>query len=71
MGGAPSITYNWPVTQKKDGESPIYRSPAFKDKLMYLPEEHIHTLKDVFLNVYKKFPNNLALGNPSIMQAPL
>lgn len=38
MGGTPSILYAVPVSQKKEGESAIYRSPIFKDKLHDRPE---------------------------------
>jgi len=71
MGGAPSICYAVPVTQKKEGESAVYRSPAFKDKLYDRPEPHIATLKDVFINCYKKFANNPALGNDFFKQEQL
>jgi hypothetical protein len=37
MGGTPSIIYAVPVTQKKEGESAIYRFPDFKDKLIGQP----------------------------------
>jgi long-chain acyl-CoA synthetase len=67
MGGAPSICYAVPIGPKKEGESAIYRSPTFKDKLHDRPEEHIVTLKDVFINCYKKFANNPALGNKFFM----
>jgi hypothetical protein len=38
MGGAQSITYCTPVTQKPQGESAIYRAPIFKDKLIDRPK---------------------------------
>jgi long-chain acyl-CoA synthetase len=71
MGGTPSILYAVPVSQKKEGESAIYRSPIFKDKLHDRPEENIVTLKDVFINSYKKFANNPALGRNFFIQGQL
>lgn len=68
MGGAPSICYATPISPKKEGESAIYRSPIFKDKLHDRPEPHIATLKDVFINCYKKFGEKPALGNDCLRQ---
>lgn len=39
--------YSVPVTEKKEGESPIYRHPDFKDKLYTLPPE-IKSLGDTW-----------------------
>jgi long-chain acyl-CoA synthetase len=67
MGGGPSIQYTVPVSQKKEGESPIYRLPEHKHKLLDRPEEHLGTMKDVLINTHKKYGNNQALGQNLLM----
>lgn len=46
--------YSVPVTEKKEGESPIYRHPEFKDGLYTLPPE-IKSLKDTWDQILKKY----------------
>jgi hypothetical protein len=42
MGGnAPSIEYSVPVSEKKPGESAVYRNPLFKDKLLDGPADDV------------------------------
>lgn len=62
MGGGVSINYCVPVTQKKEGESAIYRNPLTKDKLYDRPEPALATMKDILLNSYKQYGNYPALG---------
>lgn len=33
-GGGSTIEYSVPVSEKKPGESPVYRSPLYKDGLL-------------------------------------
>ena len=69
MGGSESIIYNVPVTQKPQGESAIYRHPAYKDKILGRPEEHLATMKDCLLNSFKKYSQNPCLGTNIMIQA--
>jgi hypothetical protein len=57
-----------PVSQKAQGESAVYRSPDFKDKLYDRLEPHLATMKDMLINSYKKFANLPALGTNGLMQ---
>lgn len=68
MGGAPSITYCVPVTQKPEGESAIYRLAEFKDQLRDRPKENLGTMKDVILNSSKLYADFPALGKSLIIQ---
>jgi hypothetical protein len=55
MGTSASINYAVPITPKVDGESPVYRYPTFRDKLLDRPEENLFTMKDVLINSANKF----------------
>ncbi len=65
MGGGASILYTTPITEKKDGETPILRYPAFKNGLTDKIEPNTATLKDVFINSLQRFGNLPALGMTS------
>lgn len=71
MGSSSSITYAVPITHKIPGESAIYRFPDFKDKLFDRPEDDLRTMKDVFLNSYRKYAHLPALGKRITTQALL
>ena len=63
MGGnSVSIEYAVPVTEKKPGESPIYRFPDFKDGLREGPEDNIKTMKEAMINAFKLYGGNTMLG---------
>lgn len=62
MGGTPVINYAEPITQKHEGQSAIYRSPIFKDKLIDRPAPNLGTMKDIFINSSKKYADLPALG---------
>ncbi len=62
MGGGASITYAEPVTQKQPGESAIYRSPEFKDKIHATYRQNLSTMKEVLLNSFKIYAKLPALG---------
>lgn len=62
MGTTASINYAVPVTPKVDGESPVYRFPDFRDRLLDRPEDNLHTMKDVLINSARKFAKEPALG---------
>ena len=61
MGGNTiSIEYAVPVSEKKPGETPVYRFPDFKDQLVDSPKENLKTLKDVAKNSFASFgPSNM------------
>lgn len=71
MGGGSSINYMVPVTAKTPGESPVYRYPEFKDKLYAYLDPNLTTMKALFINSYKKYANNPALGIALPIQAVL
>lgn len=62
MGGGQSILYAEPVSEKKEGETPVYRFPDFKNGLIDAPEKHLKTMKDILINSSKKYANRNALG---------
>lgn len=62
MGGGQSIEYTVPVTEKKPGESPILRSPNFKDGLLGGPTPDIQDMKTALLKSCTAHANNNALG---------
>jgi hypothetical protein len=63
MGGSESINYVEPVTNvKPEGESHTYRNPKYKDQVLDRPEPHLGTMKDIFINSYKKFGQQGCLG---------
>ena len=67
MGGSSSdIRYAVPITDKVEGESPIYRFPDFKDELVDRPQKNITTMKDVVLYACAKFADKNSLGTKFI-----
>jgi len=62
MGGGQSILYAEPVTEKREGETSVYRYPAFKNGPVDAPEENLKTMKDILINSSKKYANRNALG---------
>lgn len=62
MGGAQSITYAVPVTQKQPGESAVYRSPEYKDKIHATFGPNLSTIKEVLINSFKIYATSPALG---------
>ena len=67
MGGGVSISYAVPVTPKIQGESAIYRSPQFKDKLCD-GLGNLKTMKELLINSGKQYGNLPALGMSGNMQ---
>lgn len=59
MGGqASTITYSVPVTPKKEGETPVYRSPLTRDNgLSASPDKELKTMQDVLIASARKFKN--------------
>ena len=62
MGNTVSIEYAVPVTEKKPGESSIYRDPKFRDGLVDGPAPNIKTIKDAVINAFSLYPANRMLG---------
>ena len=63
MGGNTiSIEYAVPISAKKEGETPVYRFPAFKDHLTDSPDEKLKTMKDIVKNSFSTFAANKMLG---------
>ena len=62
MGGGPSINYCVPVTQPAEGESPVFRFPDFKDKLIDHLPAYGKTLKEVMIHSGKAFGHLPAIG---------
>ena len=64
MGGnTVSINYAVAVSEKKPGETPVFRYPDFKDHLLTSSHPSIRTMKDVFKNSFAQFPANNMLGS--------
>ena len=61
MGGNTiSIEYAVPVSERKPGETAVYRYPDFKDHLTDGPSENLKTMKDVVKNSFASFgPSNM------------
>lgn len=55
-----NIVYAVPITEKKDGETPIYRNANHKDSLLDVPE-NIHCLGEYWNEILGKFNENKAL----------
>ncbi len=55
MGASATINYAVPISPKVEGESPIYRFPDFRDKLIDHHDDALRTIKDVLLNSARKF----------------
>lgn len=51
-----------PVSEKKPGESPVYRNPNFKDQLLGGPSADVQDMKTAMLRSCAVHPNNNALG---------
>lgn len=49
--------YSVPIGPKVKGETPIYRKPSFKDKLIQIPSG-INNLADFWDRSLKLYPNN-------------
>ena len=47
--------YSIPVTEKKEGETPIYRKPSSKEKLFTIPEKYT-CLADCWDDTLSQFP---------------
>ena len=62
MGGGASINYAEPVTQKQPGESAVYRSPEYKDKIHATYRQNISTVKEALINSFKVYAKLPALG---------
>lgn len=63
MGGnSSSIEYSVAVTEKKAGESAIYRSPENKDQLYEGPTADIKDMKKAILHSVKLHGKNNCLG---------
>lgn len=63
MGGNNhSILYAEPITNKPEGESPVYRHPNFKKGLIDGPFEGVKTIKQVLINSMKEHATRNALG---------
>ena len=63
MGGNTiSIEYAVPVSEKKPGETPVYRFPNFKDHLSDSPDGKIKTMKQCVQNSFALYGANNMLG---------
>lgn len=64
MGGNSSsdLIYAIPVSQKREGETEIYRHPNHTKELILVPENGVNTMQDVFLNSVRKYPHKKLLG---------
>ena len=62
MGNSAAIQYSIPITEKLKGESPIYRSPNFKNAFIESPHPDVKTMKDAIKFVCKKYGKNEFLG---------
>ena len=63
MGGNTiSIEYAVPISPKVEGETPVYRFPAFKDNLVDSPDGKLKTMKEVVKNSFSTFSANKMLG---------
>ena len=63
MGGNHSeIIYSVPISEKKEGETAIYRNTNVKQNFAKLSVPELNTLQDVFLNGVKNFPNDNLIG---------
>lgn len=62
MGGnSSSIEYAVPVSEKKPGESAIYRNPLYKDKILDGPGD-IKDMKRAILHTCTQHTKNNCLG---------
>ena len=62
MGGGPSINYCVPVSQPAEGQSPVFRFPDFKDKLLDHVPQYGKTLQEVMIHSSKAFRDLPAIG---------
>ena len=62
MGGGTSIEYTVAVSEKKPGESQIFRFPEFKDGLLDGPAPDIKTIKQAMIHSFKQYGGNNMLG---------
>lgn len=62
MGGAQSINYAEAVTEKKEGETAIYRYPGYKNGLLDSPTKELKTMKDILVYSSIIYAKNNALG---------
>ena len=63
MGGnTVSIEYAVPISPKIEGETPVYRFPAFKDQLHDSPDGKLKTMKEVVKNSFAIYAANKMLG---------
>ena len=64
MGGAASkpIQYATPISEPREGETAIYRSPPNKDELISTVKTGAQSLQEVFLSNFKSEPTRQFLG---------
>lgn len=62
MGGNNSIEYAVAVSEKKAGESPVYRNPTNKDQLYDGPAPNIKEMKAALLHSCEIHAKNNCLG---------
>lgn len=72
MGGAPSrdVIYAVPVSQKREGETAIYRHPDHVKNLLVAPGPGLDTLQAVFLNAVKQYKYKKLLGWREVENGP-
>lgn len=61
-GGSSTIEYAVPVSEKKKGETPIYRGPNYKDGLKSGPAPEVNDMKKALLTAISQFGKNNCLG---------
>jgi len=54
--------YNVPVSEKKEGETPIYRNPKYTSQLVFEPAPGITSLQDLVVFGHTNYPNNELFG---------
>ena len=66
-GNTHKFIYSVPVTDKKKGETPIYRKPSHKDGLIRIPS-NISSLRDIWEMRVKEFGSNKLLEDLTYRQ---
>ncbi|KAL4469389.1 hypothetical protein ABPG74_004642 [Tetrahymena malaccensis] len=62
MGGNQSFVYSVPVSEKKQGETAIYRHVNYQKDIVKCPNEKIQNLQDLLINSHSKFKDREFVG---------
>ena len=64
MGNSKSkeeFVYSKPISEPKEGETPVYRNAQYADQLLEKPPNH-DSMHDVYLEIFKQQPNKKFVG---------